>query len=96
VISAPYVRFCATSERPFPAESAKPSFRFGPLKPLKSLKALNQPFRGFLCYQGLEADFVSLHSREAPGEACLSASASRAASRRPSLSSILSASPTTL
>jgi hypothetical protein len=57
------------------------------------LKALNQPFRGFLCYQGLEADFVSLHSREAPGEACLSASASRAASRRPSLSSILSASP---
>jgi hypothetical protein len=38
------------------------------------LEALNQPFRGFLCYQGLEADFVSLRSREAPGEACLSAS----------------------
>jgi hypothetical protein len=25
----------------------------------------NQPFRGFLCYQGLEADFVSLRSRMA-------------------------------
>jgi hypothetical protein len=41
----------------------KETFRFAPLKPLKSLGALNQPFRGFLCYQGLEAGFISLCSR---------------------------------
>jgi hypothetical protein len=29
------------------------------------LGALNQPFLGFLCFQWLEADFVSLRSREA-------------------------------
>jgi hypothetical protein len=58
---------------------------------LKSLGAPNQPFRGFLCYQGLEAGFVSLRCREALADR-LSASASRAVSRRPSLSSILSTS----
>src|SRR3984957_15669534 len=41
------------------------TFRIGSPKPLKSLGALNQPFRGFLCYQGLEADFVSPRSRQA-------------------------------
>jgi hypothetical protein len=41
------------------------TFRMVPLKSLKSLGAPNQPFRGFLCYQGLEAGFVSPRSREA-------------------------------
>jgi hypothetical protein len=39
------------------------TFRTRGLKPLESLRTANQPFRGFLCYQGLEADFVSLRSR---------------------------------
>jgi hypothetical protein len=39
------------------------TFRTRDLKPLESLRTANQPFRGFLCYQGLVADFVSLRSR---------------------------------
>jgi hypothetical protein len=42
------------------------SFRIARLKSLISLGALNQPFRGFLRYQRLGADFVSQHSRLAP------------------------------
>jgi hypothetical protein len=41
------------------------TFRLAALKSLKSLGVANQPFRGFLCYQGLAAHFVSLRSREA-------------------------------
>ena len=40
------------------------TFRLRPLKPLESLKALNQRFRGFLCYQRLGTSFVSPCSRE--------------------------------
>jgi hypothetical protein len=39
------------------------TFRTRGLKPFESLRTANQPFRGFLCYQGLEADFVSQRSR---------------------------------
>jgi hypothetical protein len=42
------------------------TFRWRTLKSLKTLRALNQPFRGFLCYQGLTVDFVSLRSRAHP------------------------------
>jgi hypothetical protein len=40
------------------------TFRMRPLKPLESMKALNQPFRGLVCYQWLGASFVSPRSRE--------------------------------
>jgi hypothetical protein len=40
----------------------------GPIKPLKSLGALNQSFRRFFCFQWLEAGFVSLRSREASAD----------------------------
>jgi hypothetical protein len=39
------------------------TFRTRGLKPLESLRTANQPFRGFLCCQGLEADFVLQRSR---------------------------------
>jgi len=39
--------------------------RIGRVKPLKSLWTLNQSFRRFVRYQGLEADFVSPFSRMA-------------------------------
>jgi hypothetical protein len=57
------------------------TFRIEPLKPLKSLGAANQVFRGFLCYQGLEAYFVSpafSRSLGRPPLACQSAAASPA------------------
>jgi hypothetical protein len=41
------------------------SFRMRGLKPLESLRTANQSFRGFVLYQWLEADFVSLRSRTA-------------------------------
>jgi hypothetical protein len=41
------------------------TFRTRGLKPLESLRTANQLFRGFVSYQWLEADFVSLLSAQA-------------------------------
>ena len=56
---------CACGWGGFVSPCETKRFVWPPLKSLKSLGAPNQLFRGFLCYQGLEAGFVSPRSREA-------------------------------
>jgi hypothetical protein len=46
------------------------TFRTRGLKSLESLRTANQPFRGFVSYQWLEADFVSLLSAHGAHRAC--------------------------